>query len=407
MDGTADLCRLLRLPGTYNRKQAEPVLVRYELGRDTHRYNPSDFEDFLNIQVNPELKAHVEGPAPEQPMAEFLPVLAGCPGIRHCKDDAASLPEPEWYRMLSIVGRCKGGIQLAHELSRPYPKYSKIETSEKLKQAMGAAGPATCAFIGGDLGCGRYCLKCNHRGKIASPVMLGIPKRPKWGKDKTTHSGYPVPSGRPNIQANGRQLRNVTRESLAALRAFNDPPCIFIRLGKAVCIHKEESGRHIITEATDSILRNRLTRAADFYKTTKKGFTNCSPPMDMVKDILALPPIEWEFPALQGIIETPALREDGSVIAAPGYDEQSRLFYAQQDGLDMPEIPEHPTPDDIEVGARLVHDIYFGFPLCGCGEPNERHCRDAHACGAARYKGPHTPGAVRRHHAGHGQDVAV
>ena len=28
MDGTADLCRLLRLPGTYNRKQAEPVPVR-------------------------------------------------------------------------------------------------------------------------------------------------------------------------------------------------------------------------------------------------------------------------------------------------------------------------------------------------------------------------------------------
>jgi len=28
MDGTADLCRLLRLPGTYNRKQADPVMVR-------------------------------------------------------------------------------------------------------------------------------------------------------------------------------------------------------------------------------------------------------------------------------------------------------------------------------------------------------------------------------------------
>ena len=147
MDGTADLCRLLRLPGTYNRKQAEPVLVRYEVIGDGHRYNPSDFEDFLNVEADPELKAHVQGPAPEQPTAEFLRVLAGCPWIRHCKDDAASLPEPEWYRMLSIVGRCKDGIHLAHELSRPYPKYSEIETSEKLKQATGAAGPAIAAML--------------------------------------------------------------------------------------------------------------------------------------------------------------------------------------------------------------------------------------------------------------------
>jgi hypothetical protein len=139
MDGTADLCRLLRLPGTYNRKQAEPVLVRYEVIGDGCRYNPSEFEDFLNVEFDPELKAHLRGPAPEHPTAEFLRVLAGCPWIRHCEDDAASLPEPEWYRMLGIVGRCKNGEQLAHELSRPYAKYSEVETAEKLKQAMGAA----------------------------------------------------------------------------------------------------------------------------------------------------------------------------------------------------------------------------------------------------------------------------
>jgi hypothetical protein len=363
MDGTADLCRLLRLPGTYNRKQAEPVLVRYEVIEDGRRYNPSDFEDFLNVEADPELKAHVQGPAPEQPTAEFLRVLAGCPWIRHCKDDAASLSEPEWYRMLSIVGRCKDGVHLAHDLSRPYPKYSEIETTEKLKQAMGAAGPATCAFIGGELGCSHYCADCNHRGKIASPVVLGIPKRSKRGKDQGTDGGHPRHSGLPNIQANDRQLRDVTSESLAALRAFNDPPSIFVRAGKPVCIHKEETGRHIITDATDRIIRNRLTRAADFYEITTEGFRKCSPPMDMVKDILATPPMEWEFPVLQGIIEAPAFREDGTIITAPGYDEQSSLYYAQQDGLSMPELPEHPTTDHIDVAVNMVQDIISDFPF--------------------------------------------
>jgi hypothetical protein len=53
--------------------------------------------------------------------------------------------------MLSIVGRCKDGARVAHDLSKPYPKYSEAETNEKLKQAMGASGPATCAFIATNL----------------------------------------------------------------------------------------------------------------------------------------------------------------------------------------------------------------------------------------------------------------
>ena len=363
MDGTADLCRLLRLPGTYNRKQAEPVLVRYEGIDDGHRCNPSSFEEFLNLESDPELKAHVQGPAPSHPTAEFLRVLAGCAWVRHCKDDAATLPEPEWYRMLSVVGRCTGGDTIAHDLSKPYPKYSERETTEKLKQAMDSSGPTTCAFVGGDLGRGEYCANCNHRGKIKSPVVLGIPKPSRRSVNANADKANPRRSGLPNIQASDRQLRDVSRESLAALRAFNNPPSIFVRAGKPVCVHKEENGRHIITEASDRIIRNRLTRAADFYEMTTDGFRNCSPPMDVVKDILALPPLEWSFPALQAVIEAPALRDGGTIITTPGYDEQSRLFYAPKDDLEVPDIPERPTADDIDVAAEMVSEVFADFPF--------------------------------------------
>jgi putative DNA primase/helicase len=174
MDGTADLVRLLRLPGTYNNKQAEPVLVHYEVMEDGRRYNPSDFEEFVELEADRESKAQVQGLEPE---ADLSLILAGCPWMHHCKDDAASLSEPEWYRMLSIAGRCKGGLQIAHDLSRPFPKYTETETAEKLKQAIGASGPATCAFIGTDLGQAEYCGKCEHRGTIKSPIILGLHKR--------------------------------------------------------------------------------------------------------------------------------------------------------------------------------------------------------------------------------------
>jgi hypothetical protein len=361
MDGTADLCRLLRLPGTYNRKQADPVMVRYEVIDGGRRYNPSDFEEFLELEADPELKAHVQGPAPEEPKADFLRVLAGCTWMRHCKDDAATLAEPEWYRMLSVVGRCRDGATIAHDLSRPYPKYSEVETAEKLKQAMGASGPTTCAFVENDLGGGDYCSQCNHHGKIKSPVVLGVPKRSRRKAEE--HEPQPSSSGLPNIQATNRQLRDVTRDSLAALQVFNATPTLFIRAGKPVCVHKEESGRHIIAEAIDRVVRNRLTRSADYYEIAKEGFRNCPPPMDVVKDLLALPPLEWGFPALQGIIEAPALREDGTIITVPGYDEQSHLFYAPDDGLHIPEIPEHPTSDHVDVAVDMISEVIADFPF--------------------------------------------
>jgi putative DNA primase/helicase len=85
MDGTADLCRLLRLPGTYNRKQAEPITVRYEVIEEGRRYNPSDFEEFLEIEADPELKAHVQGAAPAAPTAEIARILNGCGWMRPAK----------------------------------------------------------------------------------------------------------------------------------------------------------------------------------------------------------------------------------------------------------------------------------------------------------------------------------
>ena len=87
-------------------------------------------------------------------------------------------------------------------------------------------------------------------------------------------------------------MRDVTRDSLGALQVYNAVPSLFIRAGKPVCVHKEESGRHIIAEAADRVIRNRLTRSADYYEIGAEGFRNCPPPMDVVKDLLALPPLE-------------------------------------------------------------------------------------------------------------------
>lgn len=366
IDGTADLCRLLRLPGTYNRKQTTPALITYEVVGDRQRYNPSDFQEFVELEANPEIKAHVQGAAPDNPTADSRLVLGGCHWMRHCKDDAAKLPEPEWYRMLSILGRCKDARRIAHDLSKPYPRYNTAETEHKLQQAMGAAGPTTCTFIETELGQEKYCKSCIHRGRIKSPIVLGIQKKTRPPANGPPAAMEPPENANrrlPEIQITDRQLRDMTGEAVRALVDFNNPPCVFVHAGRAVRVTAEEEGRYVIADATEGVIRNLLTQSADFYEVRRDGVRNCPPPMDVVKDLLAMPPVEWRFPTLLSVIASPSLREDGSLIQVPGYDPASRLFYAPDPGLILSEIPEEPTTDHVQIAADLILDVLADFPF--------------------------------------------
>jgi len=84
--------------------------------------------------------------------ADMTLIVGKCAWLRHCRDDAAVLPEPEWYAALSILVRCKDGARLAHAWSKDHPKYAPAETDAKLKQALDKAGPRTCESIRADFG---------------------------------------------------------------------------------------------------------------------------------------------------------------------------------------------------------------------------------------------------------------
>jgi len=172
IDPTADLCRLLRVPGTFNRKLAGDVrLVRAEYSEAA--YCLDDFEEILAGIEEP-----VEERAPavprDLPPAKLPAILEGCAWMRHCRDDAATLPEPEWYRMLTVIARCEDAERWAHELSKPYPNYSRAETEKKLRQASREGiAPVTCAYVEAELGGDRYCSACLFRGNLNSPITIG------------------------------------------------------------------------------------------------------------------------------------------------------------------------------------------------------------------------------------------
>ena len=172
IDPTADLCRILRVPGTFNHKIAgepRPVTAEYF----DRAYCLEDIEDMLG-GIDDARTAALTEPPPDLPAAKLPAILDGCPWMRHCRDDASALPEPEWYRMLTVVARCEDAERWAHELSRKYPKYSQRETQRKLKQASSRnIAPVTCAYVESDLGGVRYCGECLFRGNVNSPIAIG------------------------------------------------------------------------------------------------------------------------------------------------------------------------------------------------------------------------------------------
>jgi hypothetical protein len=167
---------------------------------------------------------------------------------------------------------------------------------------------------------------------------------------------------RPIIVYNDRQLDEVTREALGLLQSSNLPPELFVRSGQIVRVRTDEENRPIIDIVGEPELRSRLASVTDAMTNGKSGrLVNCFPHKDVVKNILALG--EWPFPALQGIVEAPALRPDGTVLTEPGYDATTHLLYVPAPGLDIGAIPEEPTKLHVAAALDTVEEIIGEFPF--------------------------------------------
>jgi hypothetical protein len=169
-----------------------------------------------------------------------------------------------------------------------------------------------------------------------------------------------------DIQVNDRDLPDVTTDALKALERCNNPPKIFVCGGHLVRLVSRED-HSVIEHLSESALRGMLARASGFVRCTGKPgeltLVKVSPPLDMVRDVLGLP--EWpDFPLIKGVIETPVLRPDGTILIESGYDEATRLYYAPEFGHSDVNVPENPAAKDAKGAARYIQDeILIDFPF--------------------------------------------
>ncbi len=150
------------------------------------------------------------------------------------------------------------------------------------------------------------------------------------------------------------------------LYEFNDPPVIFQRGGTLCRIKKVDLDQYRIEDYTDHAMRTEMSRAASYNRikviNDEDVAVPCHPPLDISKGILALG--SWEVPVVRGLINAPAVREDGSILCSIGYDDETCLYYAQAAELRIPDIPEYPTKDDAKTAAEFfMTEVLSDFPF--------------------------------------------
>jgi putative DNA primase/helicase len=69
----------------------------------------------------------------------------------------------------------------------------------------------------------------------------------------------------------------------------------------------------------------------------------------------------WRLPVLAGIISSPLLREDGTVLSQPGFDKESGLFFVSDDNWSG--IPDRPSRADAEAALKILRAPFEEFPF--------------------------------------------
>lgn len=159
---TADPARILRTPGTTNRKYENSIV---ELVCDTDPFDIHIF-DILLLQ-NPKPAKTLYEKTPSDPAL----ILTKCNQLRILRDNPTQQDGLTWIATANLLAQCTGGEQLFHEWSSKDPRYNADEANKKWGERLKFNNASTCARFEEVNPNG--CTDCPFKGKIRSPIVLG------------------------------------------------------------------------------------------------------------------------------------------------------------------------------------------------------------------------------------------
>jgi putative DNA primase/helicase len=179
-------------------------------------------------------------------------------------------------------------------------------------------------------------------------------------------------ANRPVIKVKAGSLPAVVEqaeEALAAAGTIYQRGPLLARIARLT----EPSRAHGINRAAGSLViialdvdyaRLALGDAADWFRwdVRANGWLPSDPPAAVARTLLSAAG-HWSHVApLAGIVETPTLRADGSLLDQPGYDMASGLYY-DPNGVSYRPIPAAPTRQEAFAALELIAEILGGFPF--------------------------------------------
>jgi hypothetical protein len=399
----AEISRLMRLPGTHNSKNGEWVEVTTEVDRPL-RYDITDLRDWLEV-AGPALhrRPKLNGAGEEQRRDPFL-ALAERQGFYVPVDVEARL------RAMTYQGPGDSGIH-ATQLSVTASLLSHGEPIDHVVDMMLEATRAAAGRLGENWNwrheertlrdmCASWLAK--HPQVIASDPETHTPPPETEAeiRDKVTRGGRgeaaetdegpggtgparaaPIPAAaapaaspapatgraKPIIRIVAGQLPRTVEQSEQALidAGFQ----IFVRATLMYLITETlpaAEGRTTqvvkLQEIVPDLMLKWLAKAATFIKwdARSQGWVKTDPPRQLAATLLVSRD-DWPFPPVAGVIASPTLRPDGSLLAVPGYDAATQLYLALDPSLQMPPLAAQPTRSEAELALRLLKDLLTEF----------------------------------------------
>ncbi len=152
---------------------------------------------------------------------------------------------------------------------------------------------------------------------------------------------------------------------LGAFTEADDPLSIFLFGDHLARVSIDEERRATISRHNPDMLRADLHERVRPLKRTRNGADWCDIPMPIVREILYTKPerLSHYFKGLKGLVTSPVLRSDGTLLSKPGFDHSSGYYYHQSSELRLPDIPEDPSQEDAQNAAKAILDLLGDFPF--------------------------------------------
>jgi len=173
---------------------------------------------------------------------------------------------------------------------------------------------------------------------------------------------------KPAIRIVAGELAEITRQAERAILAAGFPVyqrgSFLVRpvITEADAAHGRKTKIAQLARLDSAYLRLLLSEAARWerYNAKQKAWLATDPPSEIAPGILSRFG-DWQFQSVCGVLTTPTLRPDGTILSEAGYDAETRLLLV--DPPTMPRIPTTPTRDDVLAALALLESLLEEFPF--------------------------------------------